>query len=162
MDAQGQEPFVARASGSGRRIDRFLDVLLGVRRPFTLVVDDVGIAVHGRGGVAATWDEIDDVYVLTMGRTRFLVYQLTPEAAASRGKSDTRHPGRWHEPSLLWSVQPAVQTLLLDTDEHALLGAVERFSGGAYPTAERLFVDGRQDLLRRDAFGAGRWTPRGR
>lgn len=150
-----QDAFVARSTQTGTgAADRLLDLLQGTRRPFELHIDERGIAVTGKVGVAASWVEIADVYILTMMRARYFVYELTPQAAAAHGHGTSRHPGRWHDPALLWAPQPAVNTMLLDRDEREVLAAVEHFSDGRYPTPERVWNGPRSstDVLRRDLY----------
>lgn len=112
---------------------RLLDLAMGVRRPLALRIDAGGIEVVGPGGVAATWAEIEDVYVLIDGLHRYLVYRLTAPAARARGHAR----GTWRVPARLFAPQPAVLLSILDVDEIEVLDAVRRFSGGRYPTAER-------------------------
>ncbi|WP_156253154.1 hypothetical protein [Pseudactinotalea terrae] len=147
-----QDAFVARSTQSGNRVlDALQDLLMGTRRPFELRVDGHGIEVTGRAGVAASWADIADVYILTMGRSRYLVYQLTPEVAAAHGHGNAGVVGRWHDPALLYAPQPGVNLVVLDRDEHEVLAAVEHASGGRFPTPERVWNGrGGKDILRRD------------
>lgn len=156
-----QDAFIARSIQSGNvAVDFMLDMLGGTRRPFELRIDDEGIEVTGKAGLGAAWGDIADVYILTMARSRYLVYDLTPEIAAAHGHGNTPHPGRWHSAALLRAPQPAVNLMYLDRDEREVLAAVEHFSGGRFRSADRVWNGPRsKDVLRRDQFPTGRQRP---
>ena len=150
-----QDAFVARSVQSGNVVaDRMLDLVQGTRRPIELRIDARGIEVVGKHGIAATWDDIADVYILAMARARYFVYQLTPEIAAAHGHGTARTPGRWHDLALLGAPQPGVNTMILDRDEHEVLSAVAHFSDGRFPTEERVWGGPNgKDTPRRKLYG---------
>lgn len=154
---QPQDAFVTRSLQSGNVVlDRMLDLVQGTRRPIELRIDSRGIEVVGTRGIAATWADIADVYILTMTRARYFVYQLTPEIAAAHGHGNARTPGRWQHLAMLGAPQPGVNTVIQDRDEHEVLSAVEHFSDGRFPAEERVWSGPNGKDTSRRALHGGR------